>query len=90
MKNRFVGVITVTFPDGYVEKCLVRERADKGKEYFIKMVGHYATTILKDTPKHDKQLKGNVKLTYQGDLLRTIFCLLEKVAEETKSESGSH
>jgi len=31
MKNRFVGVITVTFPDGHVEKCKVKERAEKGK-----------------------------------------------------------
>jgi len=88
--KRFLGIITVTFPDGYIEKCQVKERVDKGKEHFIKTVAEYATIILKHTPHHDKDLKGTVKLTYKGDFLMTIYDLLNKVAEETKNESGSH
>jgi hypothetical protein len=79
MKSRFVGVITVRFPDDYVEKCLVKERADKGKEHFLKTVSEYADLILNATPK------GNVKLIYKGDFAPFIYDALRK-AQDGKTE----
>jgi len=65
MKNRFVGVITVTFPDGHVEKCLVKERIDKGKAHFIDTVREFGQLILNEVPKDS-----HVKLNYKGDFAR--------------------
>jgi hypothetical protein len=62
----------VQFPDGYVEKCLIKERADKGKEHFIKTVTESAKIILKNATS------GHVKLNYRGDLTPTIYELLKK------------
>jgi hypothetical protein len=67
MKNRFVGEITVTFADGYVEECMVKERVDKGKQHFLDMVREYSQLILKEAPKD-----GHVKLNYKGDFAREI------------------
>jgi len=66
MKNRFVGIITVTFPDGYIEKCVIKERVEKGKENFLNLVKEYGLLILEHAPK------GKVKLNYKGDFAKTI------------------
>jgi len=72
MRNRFVGLITVTFPDGYIEECLVKERADKGSDHFIDVLKENIATILKQVPD------GKVKVTYRGDFSRQIQQGLEK------------
>lgn len=78
MKNRFVGMITVTFPDGFVEKCLIKERVDKGKEHFLSLVGEYGQRILQETPK------GKVKLTYKGDFARRLGESLRKIEKRDR------
>lgn len=67
MRSRFVGVITVTFADGYVEKCLVKERVEKGKQHFINTISEWGQLILKEAPKDS-----HVKLNYRGDFVRQI------------------
>jgi len=78
MKNRFVGKITVIFPDGYIEECLVKERADKGRNHFIDVLQENVATILKQCPD------GNVKVTYQGDFSREIQDGLLEVDEKRR------
>lgn len=66
MKNRFCGLITVIFPDGYVEECLVRERALKGQKHFINAVKENLQKILSQCEK------GNVKVKYNGDFAKEL------------------
>jgi len=62
MKNRFIGLITVIFPDGYVEDCIVKEKADKGRDHFIDVLKENVTKILEQCPDEE-----NVKVKYKGD-----------------------
>lgn len=71
MKNRFIGLITVTFPDGYVEQCTVKERADKGKKSFIDVLKKNLLTILAQCPE------GNVNVKYKGDLGKEVYAGLK-------------
>lgn len=64
MKNRFVGVIRVTFTDGHVETCVIKEKLAKGKGHFLNLVKEYGQTVLKQAPE------GKVKLNYRGDFAR--------------------
>jgi len=80
MKSRFAGVITVTFADGHVETCLIKERAEKGKQHFLNIASEYGQLILKVAPK------GKVKLNYKGDFAKAIADILRK----KKNERGSH
>lgn len=83
MKNRFVGLITVTFPDGYEEKCMVKEKAVKGEDHFMKAVKGNIVQILRSCGE------GNVKVNYKGDLARTLYNELswkEKVAEQLEKD----
>lgn len=77
MKNRFAGVIRVTFADGHVEKCVVKERVDKGKGHFLSLVSLYGQLILKEAPKDS-----HVKLNYKGDFAR-------EIAEHIRGEKGA-
>jgi len=81
MKNRFVGKITVTFPDGYVEECVVKERSDKGRDHFIDVLKENIAKILEGCPE------GKVKVGYRGDFSRQIQDGL-LIAEE-KGRQGS-
>jgi len=65
LKNRFVGVIRVTFADGHVETCVVKERAKMGKQHFLSLVREFGQLILKEAPKDS-----HVKLNYRGDFAR--------------------
>lgn len=73
MKNRFVGLITVTFPDDYVEECIVKERESKGDRHFMQQVVEYTQLILKQVPE------GHVNVKYRGDLAREIDDMLQEV-----------
>jgi len=79
MKNRFVGIIKVTFPDGYEETCGVRERASKGEAHFINIVQQNMEEILAAIES------GNVKVSYKGDFSRQIYeGLLKAGADKEK------
>jgi hypothetical protein len=85
MKNRFVGLITVTFPDGYVEKCIIKAKAAKGSGNFVAAISGVTKTILKQVPK------GHVKVTYRGDLAPEINEALQGVrllVKKCKVEMG--
>jgi len=79
MKSRFVGIITVTFPDGYVEKCFIRQKANKGKEEFFDTISEYGKIIMSSIPK---DMKGKVTFKYQGDFYREIYELLKKAVDK--------
>jgi hypothetical protein len=78
MKNRFIGKITVTFPDGYVEECVVKERSDKGRDHFIDVLKENIAKILEQSPE------GKVKVTYRGDFSRQIQDGLSKTEEKRR------
>jgi len=79
VKNRFVGIIKVTFPDGYEETCDVRERASKGGAHFINVVQQNLEAILSAIES------GNVKVSYKGDFARSIYeGLLKAGADKEK------
>jgi hypothetical protein len=78
MKTRFVGKITVLFPDGYIEKCLVKEKTHKGESHFLGVVKQNVLTILKSCPK------GPVKVTYNGDCAEQIGFAIQKIEEERR------
>jgi len=84
MKNRFVGVITVTFPDGWTEKCVIKQKADKGKEQFLNTIADYGKTIISSIPKDQK---GKVTFKYKGDFYKEIYEELKKAAEEKYGET---
>ena len=77
VKNRFVGLVTVTFPDGYVEKCLVRERSSKGTAAFLQTVVESVRVILEAV-----QPRGRVKVTYRGSCSGEIAAGLEAAHKE--------
>jgi len=79
MKSRFVGIISVTFPDGYVKKCFIRQRASKGKGEFFNTVSQYGTIIMSSIPKN---MKGTVTFKYKGDFYQEIYELLKKAEEK--------
>ena len=62
MKNRFVGVIIVEYPDGYTEKCSIKERSDKGERNFLRVVAMAMVRILYSTASN-----GRAALYYKGD-----------------------
>lgn len=78
MKNRFCGFITVTFPDGYVEECLVKERAEKGKKHFLDVLKENVQTIL------SKCEKGNVNVKYRGDFVKEVYGGLLKAGADKR------
>lgn len=78
MKNRFVGVVAITFSDGYVEECVVKEKTAKGEEHFIKVISECALIILKQAPK------GKVKFNYHGDLAEEIGIAWQEHLKETE------
>jgi len=84
MKSRFEGIITVIFPDGYVEKCFIRQRASKGKGEFFNTVSEYGTIIMSSIPKN---MKGKVTFKYKGDFYREIYARLKKAVEEKLGET---
>jgi len=84
MKNRFVGVITVTFPDGYVEKCFIRQKVTKGDKQFLHTVADFAKIIVSTIPKDQK---GKVTFKYKGDFYKEIYEELKKAAEEKYGET---
>lgn len=83
MRNRLVGFITVAFEDGHVEKCVVKERAEKGKQHFLATVEECSRLILKEAPKNS-----HVKLKYKGDFALDIAeCFEEKkILERQRGE----
>jgi len=80
MKSRFVGIITVTFPDGYVEKCFIRQKASKGKSEFFNTISDYGKIIMSSIPK---DMKGKVTFKYKGDFYREIYKILKTVEEKS-------
>lgn len=78
MKNRFVGIITVTFPDGYVEKCLIRQKVNKGNKQFIDTVADFAKIIVSMIPQDQK---GKVTFKYKGDFYQEMYEALKKAVE---------
>jgi len=82
MKNRFAGEIVVTFSDGYVERCIVKERADKGGSYFLDSIKEKLQLILNQI--ESEKVNGKVKVAYRGDLARTIYKGLLEVGADKK------
>ena len=80
MKNRYIGLITVTFPDNYKEKCLIIQKQTKGSEHFLTQTKGALTIILKTIPE------GHVKVKYRGDFTQEIYKALEK-QEKVKIET---
>ena len=72
MKNRYIGLITVTFPDNYKEQCLIIQKQTKGSEHFLTQTKGALTIILKTIPK------GHVKVQYRGDFTKEIYKALKK------------
>ena len=62
MKNRFVGVIIAKYPDGYIEKCLIKERSDKGERNFLHVIASAMVRMLYSTTSN-----GRATLYYKGD-----------------------
>jgi len=79
MKNRFVGIITVTFPDGYTEKCLIRQKASKGSKEFLHTVSDFAKIIVSTIPPNQK---GKVTFKYKGDYYQEIYETLKKAVDD--------
>jgi len=79
MKSRFVGIITVTFPDGYAEKCLIRQKTSKGKKQFLDTISDYGKIIVSSIPPDQK---GKVTFKYKGDFYHQIYEELKKAVEE--------
>jgi len=75
LKNKFRGIITVVFPDGYTEKCLVTQRSKKGGALFLGTVVDYAEIMLSSIPK---DLKGKVVFKYSGDFCEVIHRTLRE------------
>jgi len=67
VKNRFVGILKVTFPDGYDEICTVREKSSKGETHFIDTIQQNLQIILSNIER------GNVKVYYRGDFAKQIY-----------------
>jgi len=78
MKNRFIGLITVTFPDGYIEQCIVKEKVAKGEQHFIDVLKMNLSAILTGCPE------GSVNVKYKGDLARKVYAGLEAVGADPK------
>jgi len=79
MKSRFVGIITVTFPDGYVEKCFIKQKVSKGSQEFLHTVSDFAKIIVSTIPPN---MKGKVTFKYKGDFYREIYEVLKEAAAE--------
>jgi len=79
VKNRFVGILKVTFPDGYEEMCAVREKSSKGETHFIDTIQQNLQIILSNIER------GNVKVSYMGDFAGDIYNgLLKAGADKEK------
>jgi len=79
MKNRFVGVILVIYPDGYEEKCFVKERKSKGKRHFMKVVSHSMLEIIFHSSKG-----GKVVVMYRGDFQEKLAEFMEHLKRHEK------
>lgn len=67
-KTRFKGVITITFPDGAIEKCVIQERVSKGKHHFLNVVIESLKTILEQGANIFKDSPDRLaEVTYSGD-----------------------
>jgi len=84
MKNRFVGVITVTFPDGWTEKCVIKQKADKGKEQFLNTIADCGKIIIGSIPQDQK---GKVTFKYKGDFYQEMYEELKKAVEQKYGET---
>jgi len=78
MKTRFVGIITVTFPDGYIEKCFIRQKVSKGNKQFLNTISDYAKLIVSMIPQDQK---GKVTFKYKGDFYQEMYEALKKAVE---------
>lgn len=67
MTGRLKGLITLTFSDGYIEKCEIKERADKGMEHFISLFKDAVIELMKDAEP------GDIHLNYKGDFATEIY-----------------
>lgn len=84
MKNRYVGIITVTFPDGYVERCLIRQKTNKGSQEFLSTIKEYTEKIFSEIPPDQK---GRVTFKYKGDFYKEIYEHLQRVLGERNGKS---
>jgi len=76
--KRFFGELTITLSDGYVERCIIRERREKR---FLERLKENVQIILENDPK----AKRNITLNYRGYLAAEIYdCLKKKESEGLK------
>lgn len=68
MKNRYVGLLMVGYEgENFVEKCLIRERADKGRLGFMHKVLVALAEIVDGFGKAGEGGGKKLKITYRGD-----------------------
>lgn len=80
-KNRYSGLITVEFSDGYVERCLIWQHIDKGAQQFMSDVVEFAKIILAAAPT------GKVKLKYRGDFFDKLASSFEEVIRDDERKA---
>lgn len=103
MKNRFVGELTVKFPDGYIEKCRIIEKQAKGKAHFIETVHRRFERILESAveafPEIEKtqsnaekaaeiQKNGMKMVSYHGDFYKELLTVLMPPALRDTADFG--
>ncbi|VVB54741.1 Uncharacterised protein [uncultured archaeon] len=91
LKNRYVGDLTVKFPDGYTEKCRIREKTSKGAGHFIETVHLRFQNILESAVEafpQIEQTESNIKkaaeiqknglklVSYHGDFHKELLTVL--------------
>jgi len=69
LRKRLVGELTIIFPDGYEEKCTVRERSRRN---FENRLIESLKTILESG-----QTQGKVKIKYRGAFAVGIYDMLK-------------
>jgi len=69
--KRFFGELTITLSDGYVERCIIKER---GQKRFIDRLKENIQIILQNDPN----AKSDIEVKYRGDLAEAIYDYLRR------------
>jgi len=77
--KRLVGELTVVLPDGYVERCIIKER---GEKRYLERLKENLEIILKNSPKEN----GNIKINYSGPYAAGIYDFLKSREKEIDAE----